>query len=203
MISSRLRVVLNSIRLSVVKVGPALAYRFVKRIRRSPVLLAGTGLMLVTFAVGDVPFDRSKAPVERGGIASHQQTVNPPDRAASTQPLPDPSGAKTVVHVVRGQPFIWPADGPLTSEMGPWHPLGIDISLEVDEESPVRASAVGTVTLAGGEVWEDLGYHVAIDHGGGLETIYGHLDQILVAEGDLVNQGDVIGPGRQHGQVGR
>jgi murein DD-endopeptidase MepM/ murein hydrolase activator NlpD len=37
------------------------------------------------------------------------------------------------------------------------------------------------------------GLHVVIDHGGGLSSLYGHLDTVLVASGDLVTVGDVIG----------
>lgn len=36
------------------------------------------------------------------------------------------------------------------------------------------------------------GYHVAIDHGGGLVTLYAHCSQILVTEGQTVSAGEVI-----------
>ena len=36
------------------------------------------------------------------------------------------------------------------------------------------------------------GYHVAIDHGGGLVTLYGHCSEILVTEGQTVTAGQVI-----------
>ena len=34
---------------------------------------------------------------------------------------------------------------------------------------------------------------IIIDHGGGLSSLYGHLDTVLVASGDLVLGGEVIG----------
>jgi murein DD-endopeptidase MepM/ murein hydrolase activator NlpD len=37
------------------------------------------------------------------------------------------------------------------------------------------------------------GLHVIIDHGGGLSSLYGHLDTVLVASGDLALGGEVIG----------
>lgn len=36
------------------------------------------------------------------------------------------------------------------------------------------------------------GYHLTIDHGGGMVTLYGHCSQILVAEGQKVKAGDMI-----------
>jgi murein DD-endopeptidase MepM/ murein hydrolase activator NlpD len=37
------------------------------------------------------------------------------------------------------------------------------------------------------------GLHVIIDHGGGLSSVYGHLNTVLVASGDLVTAGEIIG----------
>ena len=44
------------------------------------------------------------------------------------------------------------------------------------------------------------GYHVAIDHGGGLVTLYGHCSEILVTEGQTVTAGQVIA---RSGSTGR
>ena len=44
------------------------------------------------------------------------------------------------------------------------------------------------------------GYHVAIDHGGGLVTMYAHCSEILVTEGQTVTDGDVIA---KSGSTGR
>ena len=54
--------------------------------------------------------------------------------APTTQQLANPSDKSVPVTVVRSYPFIWPADGPITSEIGPWHPLGIDIGLEYGQD---------------------------------------------------------------------
>jgi uncharacterized protein YraI len=69
---------------------------------------------------------------------------------------------------------------------------GIDLAASM--YSSVMAADGGTVTAAG---WCDcgLGYYVEIDHGNGFSTIYGHMaEQPYVAVGQVVNQGDVIGP---------
>lgn len=68
------------------------------------------------------------------------------------------------------------------------------IDLASTSGTPLLASADGTVVFSG---WCDcgLGYYVEIDHGDGLHTIYGHMEsQPPVAVGQVVSQGDVIGP---------
>ncbi|HWP26283.1 MAG TPA: peptidoglycan DD-metalloendopeptidase family protein [Xanthobacteraceae bacterium] len=56
---------------------------------------------------------------------------------------------------------------------------------------PVRATANGTVTLAG---WNGgYGRMVEIDHGNGISTRYGHLSEILVKPGQSVRSGQIVG----------
>lgn len=69
---------------------------------------------------------------------------------------------------------------------------GIDLAAPMYTE--IHAADGGTVTAAG---WCDcgLGYYVQIDHGNGIQTIYGHMaEQPYVSTGQLVSKGDVIGP---------
>lgn len=56
---------------------------------------------------------------------------------------------------------------------------------------PVRATANGTVTVAG---WNGgYGKMVEIDHGNGISTRYGHLSEILVKPGQAVRNGQLVG----------
>lgn len=69
---------------------------------------------------------------------------------------------------------------------------GIDLAAPMYTE--LHAADGGTVTAAG---WCDcgLGYYVQIDHGNGIQTIYGHMaEQPYVTTGQLVARGDAIGP---------
>jgi murein DD-endopeptidase MepM/ murein hydrolase activator NlpD len=84
-----------------------------------------------------------------------------------------------------------PVDGPVSSRFGPRrHPIlgygrnhnGIDISAAAG--TPVRSAAPGTVRRAGSR--GDYGLAVEIDHGGGVTTLYAHLSQVDVVEGDVV-----------------
>jgi murein DD-endopeptidase MepM/ murein hydrolase activator NlpD len=54
----------------------------------------------------------------------------------------------------------------------------------------VRAAGPGVVQVAG----EDpvYGLHVMIDHGRGLETVYGHASRLFVSVGDTVRRGRLI-----------
>lgn len=65
---------------------------------------------------------------------------------------------------------------------------GVDIPGPVG--TPIYATADGIVGRAG---WAGgYGNLVELEHGGGLETRYGHLSKILVAPGARVQRGDVI-----------
>jgi murein DD-endopeptidase MepM/ murein hydrolase activator NlpD len=73
---------------------------------------------------------------------------------------------------------------------------GLDIAAPAD--TPVGAAAAGRVIFAGQSrdaAGHLVGYgnYVMVEHGGGVVTLYGHLDQIAVAVGDAVQQGQVIG----------
>jgi murein DD-endopeptidase MepM/ murein hydrolase activator NlpD len=95
-------------------------------------------------------------------------------------------------------PSIWPVKGWVTSGFGPrispftekpaWHD-GLDIGAAPN--APVQAPAQGRVTATGFD--PKLGNIVRLDHGYGIETLYGHLAKALVKEGQRVNRGDVLG----------
>jgi len=78
----------------------------------------------------------------------------------------------------------------ITTNMGyPYINKGINI--EITKGEPVRASNAGKVIFAE-EIPED-GKLVVIDHGMGIKTWYGHLDQIDVKVGDGVIKGQQLG----------
>lgn len=66
---------------------------------------------------------------------------------------------------------------------------GIDIRGNTGDK--VKATANGRIFLAG---WfQGYGNCVRIRHANGYETLYGHLSKILVANGQLIKAGDVVG----------
>jgi murein DD-endopeptidase MepM/ murein hydrolase activator NlpD len=68
------------------------------------------------------------------------------------------------------------------------HP-GLDIA--VPSNSDIRAAGPGVVREAG----EDAiyGHYALIDHGGGLQSLYGHASRIVVKSGERVRRAQVIG----------
>ncbi len=76
--------------------------------------------------------------------------------------------------------------------------LGFDLAKLA--HSPIPASNDGRVIWA-----QDLGIYgncIVIDHGFGLQTIYGHLSEFLVKKGDMVKKGQVIGKTGSTGLAG-
>lgn len=125
--------------------------------------------------------------------------------AATTPPAAAPTA--TSGPAVSAQGFIYPlASYTVTQEFGCSYlgfytydpsmgcPVHDGLDLAAPEGTPIHAAKAGTVVAAG---WCDcgLGYYVEIDHGGGVHTLYGHMQaQPWVSVGQQVAQGDEIGP---------
>jgi len=76
--------------------------------------------------------------------------------------------------------------------------LGYDLS--ITQHVGVEASNDGRVVYAA-----PLGIYgncIVVDHGYGLQTIYGHLSEIAVHEGDMVKRGQIMGKSGQTGMAG-
>jgi murein DD-endopeptidase MepM/ murein hydrolase activator NlpD len=67
------------------------------------------------------------------------------------------------------------------------HP-GLDIAVAAD--SYIRAAGAGVVRDAGTD--EVYGHFILIDHGDGLESMYGHASRLFVNSGDRVERNEVI-----------
>ena len=103
--------------------------------------------------------------------------------------------------------FAWPAVGPISGVYGsqrilngePRAPhLGTDIA--APEGTEVHAPAAGIVSLARPDTFF-TGNTVILDHGRGLATLYAHLSDMSVREGDRVEKGAVIGRVGKTGRV--
>lgn len=79
-----------------------------------------------------------------------------------------------------------------TSDFGMrWGVLHAGVDLAKPEGTPYYASHAGVVKLSR---WHGgYGYAVIVDHGNGIETLYGHSSRLLVREGQQVQAGQVLG----------
>jgi murein DD-endopeptidase MepM/ murein hydrolase activator NlpD len=111
------------------------------------------------------------------------------------QAVQNPTSTATAPGPIRGGGrFIWPVNGPITSqfcESRSWESCHPGIDIGVGTGTPIRAAGTGTVILAGPN--GGYGNFTCIDHGGGVSTCYGHQSAIQVSVGQHVSQGQVIG----------
>ncbi len=94
--------------------------------------------------------------------------------------------------------LLWPVEGKVVSYFGRQkHPTfdtfvtkkGIEISAQ--EGSPIRAVSSGNVVYA--DWLKGYGLVVIVDHTNGFYSLYAHASKLLVAEGQSVKNGQVIG----------
>jgi len=100
--------------------------------------------------------------------------------------------------LIAATPTVWPVHGAVNSGFGvrpdpftgvPAFHEGVDISTARSE--PVLATADGIVLRSG---WAgEYGKAIALAHGDRYETLYGHLEETLVTEGQTVHRGDRVG----------
>jgi murein DD-endopeptidase MepM/ murein hydrolase activator NlpD len=75
-----------------------------------------------------------------------------------------------------GAPSLWPIMGPITSSFG-------------EREDPFNGD--GTVEIA--SMASGYGREIVINHGNGIQTLYGHLSGFAVTTGQQISRGQVIG----------
>ncbi len=175
--------------------------------RKTAALGTGASLLLsgMVFGVAEA------ATVAAPGTAAERQLVN-------TQPLPEPAPAAEpaapappaeegtgstapVEEAPPAKPSV-PVDNlTITSEFGwrinpmtgygqEWH-TGTDFRGALGAE--VRSARAGTVVEAGWHTNGGGGLRIVVDHGGGVQTTYNHLNDIWVEPGQPVGEGQVIG----------
>lgn len=102
------------------------------------------------------------------------------------------AAAAAVPRYVRARLVMaWPTRGVLTSRFG-WryrhHHDGIDLA--APHGTPIYAARAGRVVFAGW--YYGYGRTVILDHGNGLQTLYGHASSLLVRQGQQVERGQLI-----------
>jgi murein DD-endopeptidase MepM/ murein hydrolase activator NlpD len=145
-----------------------------------------------------------------GDMVQRFVKINNDMRKANNQTLSD-LRVKTADRFLWSQPFLR-QPGAKNEAMFADHRIYIYKGQKIDEQTHlgydlavtqhvgVQASNDGTVVYAA-----PLGIYgncIVVDHGYGLQTIYGHLSQIQVKEGDAVMRGQVMGLSGMTGMAG-
>ncbi|MBI4426311.1 MAG: peptidoglycan DD-metalloendopeptidase family protein [Candidatus Kerfeldbacteria bacterium] len=121
---------------------------------------------------GEIP----ELPAERPSLAA-------PGRPGFVGPIPGPAPA------IGGGRLNWPTVGRRINQYFRYGHTGIDA--ECAYGNPLFAAREGTVSAVVYQRW-GYGYHIVINHGGGLQTLYGHASKIFVKPGQRVSRGQTI-----------
>ena len=100
--------------------------------------------------------------------------------------------------------FLWPAKGKVVSFFGRQKHPHVDtyitkkgIEIQTNEGSPIYSVSAGKVVYA--DWLKGYGLVVIVDHTNGFYSLYAHASKLLVAEGNGVTMGQIIG---QTGETG-
>ena len=141
--------------------------------------------------------------LEKSNVPALAAVANAADAAAASRPSANSLVSVPVRRAFGGQsvsiPSRMPVEGVrLTSDYGMRnHPVlggrrahkGVDLAGPVG--TPILATADGEVSKA--EWFSSYGLYVSIEHGGAIQTRYGHMSRLAVAAGQQVRKGQVIG----------
>jgi murein DD-endopeptidase MepM/ murein hydrolase activator NlpD len=156
--------------------------------------LATPALANASATAADIAAPLREAQAAKSGVHGDEEFRRLFASWSSTSSTSVPARRRTV-----SIPSRMPLEGAgLTSSFGMrTHPVlggrrqhkGIDLSSPIG--TPIYATADGVVTRA--DWYSSYGLYISLDHGAALETRYGHLSRLNVAEGQAVRKGDLIG----------
>ncbi len=155
----------------------------------------------------EATWQATSTPTEEATTEPTDEATSAPTEEATQAPTPSPTPRPTVAPTQEASAeFILPLANYTRTQNFGCSNLGFysynaeygcalhnGLDLAAPAGTPIMASAAGTVVSAG---WCNcgLGYYVEIDHGNGIHTLYGHQrQQPIVAAGQQVSQGEVIG----------
>jgi Peptidase family M23 len=148
--------------------------------------------------------------VDEGSPIKNFLEINGPLRAKEAQQLIDLS-RKTADHLLWNEPFIQLENTKVEAYFADFrtyvydgqvvdHQTHLGFDLAGTQHMPVVAANDGTVVQA--EFFGIYGNSVVIDHGWGIQTLYGHLSSIEVKPGESVRRGQEIGRSGETGLAG-
>ena len=129
-------------------------------------------------------------------LAAGQTLVIPDGVMPEAKPVYSPQTIAQVGTTTGNGQFLWPTQGAITQR-----PVSYHMALDIANPGlpPVIAADSGKVIFV---EYGKYGYgrHTIIDHGNGYQTLYAHMSEIYVQNGQNVSKGTVIG---KMGSTGR
>ena len=157
-----------------------------------------------------IPVAPAEFPVERLRVA--RQFTQEPDSALRVRITAEREATRAVYRRSQDTPRIWsgdfvrPAQGPITSAFGTERVFNGElqsrhwgVDLDGDRGDPIVAANRGVVALVGDFYYS--GNVAYVDHGEGLVTAYLHMSEVVIAQGDTVESGQLIGKVGATGRV--
>jgi murein DD-endopeptidase MepM/ murein hydrolase activator NlpD len=180
-------------------------------IRRPDRIYAGQEIVLPWSATGGAAAPPRTTYASNSSTSTTTASAAPRPRAERAAPAPrrvtpvaaSAVSARDLTPPARsGQGFMWPVNGRIISDFGPkaegQHNDGVNIA--VPEGTPVRAAESGVVIYSGNEV-PGYGNLVLIRHQNGYVTAYAHNSRLNVAQGHVVERGEIIALSGRTGRV--
>jgi len=100
--------------------------------------------------------------------------------------------------------FVWPTGARTITQYFSWTHHALDIAGPLN--TPNYAAKAGTVEIAQCGWNSGYGCYIVINHGGGIKTLYGHNNRLLVTPGEYVKAGQTVGlmgnTGHVYGRTG-
>ena len=126
-----------------------------------------------------------------GGTPVAKAPVVVPKAPVRNSPVSQIVAPRPSVTAPAGSGYIWPTDAKVITQYFGLQHTGVDIA----GPSGISNYAVRSGTVVKSQCGWNGGYgcYVILDHGGGVQTLYGHNSKLLVSVGETVNQGDPIG----------
>ncbi len=183
---------------------------------RAALLSAQPIVAEVTAAAAPAPVNEIKTvlpvSIEPVSLIHTEETTVPSTEAvteSSTEAVAEETTKKAeeTIKQKKSNGYLWPAD--INAEIMAGYPSysngsahwGVDIGLyddngcNISRGTSILAARDGiVVTVYNDGKWNTgFGNYCIVDHGNGVQTLYAHSSNILVEEGDTVEQGQVIG----------
>jgi murein DD-endopeptidase MepM/ murein hydrolase activator NlpD len=144
-------------------------------------------------AAGAAPPTTATGAAATGTSATGAKAATATDFAAALDAAvaANQTGGVSTPSTVPANSWVMPATGKVSSEYGPrWGTQHEGIDIAAGSGTAVRAATSGVVKKA--SWYGGYGNAVIIDHGQGVQTLYGHNSALNVKPGDRVQAGQVI-----------